>query len=124
MKHTHWRNTGLEGVKKKFQIDKITTTNRYISSQEAKKISKIHTTANHGDIIPYSRYFSRGNIFVKVVILAISWKNFRCRAVCVKTTLIDPRFFVGKYFVVHLSTTKTTKILPPEKYPLYGIHRV
>ena len=30
-------------------------------------------------------------------------------------------FFVGKYFVVHLSTTKTTKILPhPEKYPLYG----
>ena len=30
-------------------------------------------------------------------------------------------FFVGKYFVVCLSTTKTTKILPPEKYPLYGI---
>ena len=29
-------------------------------------------------------------------------------------------FFVGKYFVVRLSTTKTTKILPPEKYPLYG----
>ena len=28
--------------------------------------------------------------------------------------------FVGKYFVVRLSTTKTTKILPPEKYPLYG----
>ena len=28
-------------------------------------------------------------------------------------------FFVDKYFVVRLSTTKTTKILPPEKYPLY-----
>ena len=27
--------------------------------------------------IPYSGYFSRGNIFVKVVILAISWKKFR-----------------------------------------------
>ena len=30
-------------------------------------------------------------------------------------------FFVGKYFVVRLSTMKTTKILPPEKYPLYGM---
>ena len=30
--------------------------------------------------IPYSGYFSRGNIFVKVVILAISWKKFRGRA--------------------------------------------
>ena len=29
-------------------------------------------------------------------------------------------FFVGKYFMVRLSTTKSTKILPPEKYPLYG----
>ena len=29
-------------------------------------------------------------------------------------------FFVGKYFVVLLSTTKTTKLLLPEKYPLYG----
>ena len=27
-----------------------------------------------------------------------------------------------KYFVVRLSTTKTTKILPLEKYPLYGIY--
>ena len=35
-----------------------------------------------------SVYFSRGNIFVKVVILAISWKKFRGRAVCVKTTPI------------------------------------
>ena len=32
----------------------------------------------------------------------------------------DSRFFVCKYFVVRLSTTKTTKILPLEKYPLYG----
>ena len=28
--------------------------------------------------------------------------------------------FVGKYFVVCFSTAKTTKILRPEKYPLYG----
>ena len=63
--------------------------------------------------IPYSGYFSRGNIFVKVVILAISWKYFCGRAVCIKTTPIDSWFFVGKYFVVCLSTTKTTKILPP-----------
>ena len=35
------------------------------------------------------------------------------------------RRFVGKYFVVRFSTTKTTKILPLENYPLYGInHRV
>ena len=36
--------------------------------------------------IPYSGYFSRGNIFLKVVILAISWKKFRgfgrAHAVC------------------------------------------
>ena len=31
------------------------------------------------------------------------------------------RRFVGKYFVVRFSTTKTTKILPLENYPLYGI---
>ena len=30
--------------------------------------------------------------------------------------------FVGKNFVVRFSTTKTMKILPPEKYPLYGIN--
>ena len=33
------------------------------------------------------------------------------------------RRFVGKYFVVRFSTTKTTKILPLENYPLYGINR-
>ena len=58
---------------------------------------------------------------MKVVICAISWKNFRGQAVCVKTTPIDSQLFVGKYFMVRLSTTKTTKILPPEKYPLYGM---
>ena len=31
------------------------------------------------------------------------------------------RHFVGKYFVVRFPTTKTTKILPLENYPLYGI---
>ena len=72
--------------------------------------------------IPYSGYFSRGNIFVKVVIFAISWKKFcgfgRAHA---RSTRRGLRFFVCKYFVVRLSTTKTTKILPLEKYPLYGI---
>ena len=32
--------------------------------------------------IPYSGHFSRGNIFMKVVILVISWKIFCGRAVC------------------------------------------
>ena len=32
--------------------------------------------------------------------------------------------FVGKYFVVCFSTAKTTKILPPEKYPLYGTSEI
>ena len=73
------------------------------------------------DKLPYSGYFSRGNIFVKVVILAISWKKFRGHAVCLLFGRVHAVFFVGKYFVVHLSTTKTTKILPPEKYPLYGM---
>ena len=73
--------------------------------------------------IPYSGYFSRGNIFVKVVILAIGKYFVVARAVCVKTTPIlgTHTRFVCKYFVVRLSTTKTTKILPLEKYPLYGI---
>ena len=31
------------------------------------------------------------------------------------------RRFVGKYFVVRFSTTKTTKIFPLENYPLYGM---
>ena len=29
--------------------------------------------------------------------------------------------FMGKTFMVRLSTTKSMKSLPPEKYPLYGI---
>ena len=37
-----------------------------------------------------------------------------------KPHCFDSRFLVGKYFVARLSTTKTSKILPPEKYPLYG----
>ena len=41
------------------------------------------------------------------------------------TPIHTTRHFVGKYFVVRFSTTKTTKILPLENYPLYGInHRV
>ena len=34
------------------------------------------------------------------------------------------RRFVGNYFMVRFSTTKTTKILPLENYPLYGIYYV
>ena len=45
----------------------------------------------------------------------ISWFWARARG-----TRRGLRFFVCKYFVVRLSTTKTTKILPLEKYPLYG----
>ena len=37
------------------------------------------------------------------------------------TPIHPTRRFVGKYFVVRFSTTKTTKILPLENYPLYGI---
>ena len=38
------------------------------------------------------------------------------------TPIHTTRRFVGKYFVVRFSTTKTTKILPLENYPLYGIY--
>ena len=72
--------------------------------------------------IPYSGYFSRENIFVKVVILAISWKkNFVVARFASYFGRAHAVFFVGKYFVVRLPTTKTTKILPPKKFPLYGI---
>ena len=89
-------------------------------------IQKLWHENQVNELIPYSGYFSRGNIFVKVVILVISWKKFHGRAVCIKTTPIlsytrgsrfNSRLFVGKYFVVRLSTTKTTKILPPRKIP-------
>ena len=37
------------------------------------------------------------------------------------TPIHTTRRFVGKFFVVRFSTTKTTKILPLENYPLYGM---
>ena len=54
--------------------------------------------------------------------LASSWKTFRGRGTLNHTPGTMRYCFVGKYFVVRFSTTKTTKILPPEKYPLYGIY--
>ena len=45
-------------------------------------ISHMNVITKTTGMLPYNGYFSRGNIFVKVVILAISWKKFRGRAVC------------------------------------------
>ena len=57
------------------------------------------------------------------------WKIFRVRGFVYACTNergslhlhVYGNCFVGKYFVVYFSTTKTTKILTPEKHPLYGI---
>ena len=81
--------------------------------------------------IPYSGYFSGGGKFSRIwKILRVRGKNFVVS--CTRALMIDMSVarciynygncFVGKYFVVYFSTTKTTKILTPEKYPLYGIH--
>ena len=35
--------------------------------------------------------------------------------------IIMSKYFVGKIFVARHSATKTTKILPHENFPLYGI---
>ena len=75
--------------------------------------------------IPYSGYFSRGKIFVDMENFAGWWKKFRgfvyaCTNECGSLHLYG-NCFVGKYFAVYFSTTKTTNILTPEKYPLYGI---
>ena len=54
-----------------------------------------------------------------------SWKNFRGFVyACTNergSLHLYGNCFVGKYFVVYFSTTKTTNILTPEKYPLYGM---
>ena len=52
---------------------------------------------------------------------ASSWKNFRGHGILNHTPVLCSTVFMDKNFVVRLSTTKTTKILPPEKYPLYGM---
>ena len=57
--------------------------------------------------------------------LWVRGKNFvvTCtRAIMGVARCIYGNCFVGKYFVVCFSTTKTTKLLSPEKYPLYGIY--
>ena len=54
--------------------------------------------------------------------LASSWKNFRDHSILLKQYPGTLWYcFVGKNFVVRLSTTKTKKILHPEKFPLYGM---
>ena len=78
-----------------------------------------------GSVLPYSGYFSGGKIFVDMENFAGSWKKFRGYVyACTNgrgSLHLYGNCFVGKYFVVCFSTAKTTKILPPEKYPLYGI---
>ena len=58
---------------------------------------------------------------------ACSWKKFRGFVyACTNergSLHLYGNCFMGKYFVVYFSTTKTTKILTPEKYPLYGTQR-
>ena len=71
-------------------------------------------------LIPYSGYFSWGKIFVSSEFLGSLWKNVRGCSIRNHPPSTIQYCFVGKNFVVHLSTTKTTKIVPPEKYPLYG----
>ena len=56
--------------------------------------------------------------------MRVRGKNFVVTCTCalmVVARCIYSNCFVGKYFVVCFSTAKTTKTLPPEKYPLYGI---
>ena len=48
------------------------------------------------------------------------WKNFCSRSILNHTLVLCGTVFVDKNFMVCLSSMKTTKILPPEKYPLYG----
>ena len=54
--------------------------------------------------------------------LASSWKIFRGRGTLNHTPILCGTVLWIKLFVVRLSTTKATKLLPPEKYPLYGIY--
>ena len=52
--------------------------------------------------------------------LASSWKTFRGRGILNHHPVLCSAVSWVKNFVVRLSTMKTTKTLPPEKYPLYG----
>ena len=79
-------------------------------------IAYVHTQHIHCNI-PYSGYFWGGKIFVSSEVLASSWKNFHGCGILNHTPVLCGTVSWVKKFVVHLSTTK---ILPPEKYPLYG----
>ena len=61
----------------------------------------------------YNGYFFEGSYFCESRYFGYF---FLVAQFALKPHCFDPRFFVGKYFVVRLLTTKTTKILPPEKY--------
>ena len=79
----------------------------------AKQVMESHSCTSY---VPYSGYFSGGKIFMRSEFLPNLWKHFHGRGI-LSHTLVH----CGKKFEVRLSTTKTTKLLPPEKYPLYGM---
>ena len=51
----------------------------------------------------------------------ISWKYFRGSCLHIALRMGVAQIFVGKIFVHRLRTTKSTKILSLENYPLYGM---
>ena len=60
-------------------------------------------------------YILGGKIFVSNKFWASPWKNFRGCGILNHTPVLYMWYcFVGKKFVVRLSTTKTTKIIPPK----------
>ena len=70
--------------------------------------------------IPYSGDYLGDKIFVSSEFLDSLWKNFRGHGILNRTPVLCGTVSWVKNFMVHLSTTTTTKILPHEKYPLYG----
>ena len=73
--------------------------------------------------IPYSGYFSGGNRNLAYFVENFLWsRGINHTPIHPGRAVATTRRFVSKYFVVRFSTTKTTKILPLENYPLYGIH--
>ena len=61
--------------------------------------------------------FQGGKMFVSSEFLASSWKNFHGCGTLNHTPVLCGTVLWVKIFVVRLSTTK---LLPPEKYPLYS----
>ena len=71
--------------------------------------------------IPYSGYFSGGKIFVVFVAERRTTKFLPTKRYCIVWgvwfSILRPR----KFFHELANNSLLTKILPPEKYPLYGI---